>query len=356
MRLIIYLYTITLLAVSTQTQSKPLNTINNTTEQLGSLSDVAFVGGHILNPSLDIPISNATILVSNGKVVNIQPSTEQIPKHIKIVDISNKWVIPGLIDGHIHLAQSGSAFTRPDTIDATAIFPYEQDQKILLDNTEHILKRYLALGITSVFDLGGPSEYVKHYKKSINTKHLPDVYVAGTLLSPMSVPALNVNGATFTQVTSADAALEQVKQLIALDTHIIKVVWSQETGLSTEQLYNLYLPAIKLAHQHNKIVAVHVEDLANAKMAIKAGGDILVHGVISDKIDDEFIQLAKLNNVTYMPTLSAYNHYFQLFKNTLEFTPFQHQHGDKATIDSFKRLMLQSDKTGQMFQLLLQYS
>ncbi|MBD1583171.1 amidohydrolase family protein [Pseudoalteromonas sp. S16_S37] len=56
-----------------------------------------------------------------------------------------------------------------------------------------------------------------------------------------------------------------------------------------------------------------------------------------------------------MPTLSAYNHYFQLFKNTLEFTPFQHQHGDKATIDSFKQLMLQSDKTGQMFQLLLQY-
>jgi imidazolonepropionase-like amidohydrolase len=125
--------------------------------------------------------------------------------------------------------------------------------------------------------------------------------------------------------------------------------------MTTEQLSSMYKPAIALAKQHNKVVAVHVEDLENAKEAIKAGVDILVHGVLRNDIDDEFIVLMKEHNVTYMPTLTAYNHYFELFKNEFKFTEHEKNHANADIIDSFKVLMNNVDDTGQMFQMLLKF-
>jgi len=317
--------------------------------------DTAFVGANVFNPEKGTSITDVTILVSDGNFVRIQPESQPIPTNYTIIDVNNKWVMPGLIDGHIHLAQSGSAFTRPDTFDATKIKAYEDDQQWLLENTENILKRYLKLGITTVYDLGGPSEYLPHYQQVASMGVLPDIYAAGTLLSPMDIPQLDINGKTFTKVANTKEALTMVDKQLALQSKMVKIVWSQETGLSTQQLYDLFKPAIDFAHKNGRLIAVHVEDLVNAKMAVKAGADILVHGVINDPVDSEFIQLMLTNNVTYMPTLSAYDHYFELFKNELQFTDFEQNHGSTEVVGSFSRLMENVAQTDQMFQILLKF-
>jgi len=317
--------------------------------------DRAFIGATVLNPHVDLPISNATVLVSQGRIVKIQPSSEEIPTNFAIVDIKNKWLIPGLIDGHIHMAQSGGAFSRPDTFDATKISSYEADQKWLHDNSTSILSNYLKRGITTVFDMGGPSEYLEHYRSVTNKGTYPDIYAAGALISPMEIPKLSLNGETFTKVINAEEAKAKVVKQLALNTNMIKIVWSQETGLTMAQLSAMYKPAIALAKENNKVVAIHVEGLENAKMAIKAGADILVHGVIKDPIDDEFITLMKSHKVTYMPTLTAYGHYFELFKSELKFTEFEQQYSHNEIISSYTTLMNNVDKTDQMFKMLLQF-
>ena len=344
---------ITILAITVT--SSPVHSFNSLNIHTNLAPDTAFVGGNVLNPSDDITISNATILVSNGQIAKIQPSSYNIPANYSVIDIKGKWVIPGLIDGHIHLAQSGGAFTRPDTINGTKIVSYEDDQKWLLANTTEILNDYLTLGITSVFDLGGPSEYLTHYRDVSKKGVFPDIYAAGSLLSPMDMPQLNLNGKTFTKVNTAKEAETLVREQLKLNTSIVKIVWSQETGLSSSELFDLYKPAIELAKRNGKILAVHVEDLVNAKEAIKAGADILVHGVMSNNIDDEFIQLMKNNNVTYMPTLSAYSHYFELFKNELAFTDFEYTHSHETVTKSFEKLMENVSDTDQMFQIFLKY-
>ena len=318
-------------------------------------TDTAFVGANIVNPGLGSPISDVTILVSKGRIVNIQPESQLIPENYSVVDIQDQWVMPGLIDGHIHLAQSGSAFTRPDTINAVEISSYEKDQQWLLDNTADILEKYLKLGVTTVFDMGGPSEYFGHYQKVTSNGVFPDIYAAGTLLAPMDIPQLNINGNTFTKVTSAEEAKALVRKQLILDSNMVKVVWSPETGLTTKQLYDLFQPAMALAHDSGRLVAVHVEDLANAKMAIRAGADILVHGVMSDEIDNEFIQLMKDNDVTYMPTLSSYSHYFEIFKNALEFTKHEQANGHAEITSSFAQLTDNISKTDQMFKIFMKY-
>jgi len=315
----------------------------------------AFIGANVLNPNLDLSISNATILVNKGKIVKIQPHSEEIPDSYSVTNIENKWVIPGLIDGHVHLSESGGAFTRPDIIDATKIKNYEDDQNWLLANTSSMLKKYTALGITTIFDMGGPSEYIEHYKTLTKQGIYPDIYAAGALLAPMEVPQLNANGEIFTKVTNAQEAKTIVESQLALHTDIIKIVWNPKVGLTTEQLFSMYQPAIALAKQHNKIVAVHVPDLENAKRSIEAGADILVHGVLTNDIDDEFISLMKKHNVTYMPTLSAFSHYIEIFKNELQFTEHERRHAHTEITNSFQQLMNNTKDTGQMFQMFLKY-
>ncbi len=326
--------------------------LNNSSEQGRQM---AFVGANVLNPNLDLNISNATILVNKGKIVKIQPSSEKIPNDYAVTNLENKWVIPGLIDGHVHLSESGSAFTRPDIIDATKIKSYQADQKWLLANTSSLLKNYVSLGITTIFDMGGPSQYIKHYREVTKNGSYPDIYAAGALLSPMDVPQLNVNGEIFTKVSNAKEAIALVESQLSLNTSIIKIVWSQETGMTTEQLYSMYKPAIALAKQHNKVVAVHVQDLENAKNSIKAGADILVHGVMTNDVDDEFISLMKKYNVTYMPTLSAYGHYFEIFKSEFKFSEHEKNHAHANITNSFSDLMSNIKDTGQMFQVFLNY-
>ncbi|WP_019029023.1 amidohydrolase family protein [Colwellia piezophila] len=332
-----------------------VNAFENLNTNLDHGQNRAFIGANILNPNLDISISNATILVSKGKIVKIQPHSEEIPESYSVTNIENKWVIPGLIDGHVHLSESGGAFTRPDMIDATKIQNYEEDQKWLLANMSSMLQKYTALGITTIFDMGGPSEYIEHYRTLTKQGIYPDIYAAGALLAPMEVPKLNVNGEIFTKVTNAQEAKKLVESQLALHTDIIKIVWAPHGGFTTEQLYSMYQPAIALAKQHNKIVAVHVQDLENAKRSIEAGADILVHGVLTNDIDDEFISLMKKYNVTYMPTLSAFSHYIEIFNNELQFTEYEKRHGHTEIINSFQQLMSNVKDTGQMFQMFLKY-
>ncbi|MCO7225355.1 amidohydrolase family protein [Pleionea sp. CnH1-48] len=315
----------------------------------------AFTHANILEPSVELPILNATILVAEGKILKIQPHSAPIPHRANVKELGGKWVIPGLIDGHVHLAQSGGAFTRPDVIDATKIVPYKEEQTWLLNNQEEILKEYVKLGITSIVDLGGPSEYTSQYKSFSMNAELPQIYFSGPLLSPMEMPQLNANGFTFLQVKNKEEAVNAVYQQLKLGAHILKVVWSQETGLSSQQLADLYKPAIKIAKDNKLVVAIHVEELDNAKKAVEVGADILVHGALKEHVDNELISLMRKHDVTYMPTLTAYQHYFEFFKGTLSFSQFEQMHSVDEVIQSFEELSKNQSKADQMFQIFLKY-
>ena len=326
----------------------------------GSLSSIkgitAYTNANILEPSVELPISNATILVADGKILKIQPESAKIPTDAKQIDLNDNWVIPGLIDGHVHLAQSGGAFTRPDIIDATKISSYQDDQSWLLNNHEKLLANYTKLGITSIFDLGGPNEYLSLYKHFAKQTHLPEIYFAGSLLSPMAVPQLALNGETFNQTANAEEAITAAKQQLENGANILKIVWTDETGLSSQQLIELYKPAVTYAKENNLIVAIHIEQLAEAKMAVKLGADILVHGVMREAIDNELLTLMKQNNVTYMPTLAAFERYFEFFKNELDFNLLEQQNSSEVVMNSFEQLASNKDKTNQMMQTIFKYA
>lgn len=332
---------------------QPLKNLSKPTEAL------AFVGANVLmtEPAhLDAKLQPATVLVKDGNIIELLPAGQTIPAQYQKVDVSGQYLLPGLIDAHVHLAQSGSAFTRPDMIEATAIQPYADDQRWLHDHLPELLGSYFNLGITTVADMGGPAARLGRYARLSQQHDLPQIVAAAELLSPAIVPNLAAaDGKTFLEVSSPATATAAVKQQIAQGASVIKIVWSQETGLSDAQLTALYQPAIHSAKTSGKVIAVHVESLTSAKAAIRAGIDILVHGVVSEPIDAEFIALAKQHQVSYMPTMTAYQHYADIFNGKLSFTEFEHQLSHHPLIHSFTTLNANTAKTGELYQLFRRY-
>jgi len=313
---------------------------------------IALVGGTIISPHLSMPINNATILIENGMITAINPESMQVSKQYQQIDAANQWILPGLIDSHVHLFQSASIFTRPDQFDLTGIQSYQADRDWVNNHMSDTFTRYMQSGVTSIVDMGGPNWNFSVKQLANHQIIAPRMNTAGPLIGPIDMPILDIDGVIFEKITTAQQAVESVKQQLTFKPDLIKIVWTPEVGHSPDQLSTLFSPAIELAHAHGLPVAVHVEKLTNAKAAIRAGADILVHGVLMEAVDDEFVVLAKGNNIIYMPTLASQERYMDIFSNSIEFSPHEIRHTHPDVINSFEEANLQIDKADKMFQLI----
>src|SRR5205823_8752763 len=77
----------------------------------------AIVGATVIHPDRDLPsavASNTTVIVSGSRIESIGPaSSTPVPAGATRIDGRGKWVVPGLIDSHVHFFQSGNLYTRP---------------------------------------------------------------------------------------------------------------------------------------------------------------------------------------------------------------------------------------------------
>ena len=118
---------------------------------------VALVGGTIVDGNGGTPIKDGIVVLDGDRIVAVgAKEATKVPKDAERIDVTGKWITPGLIDAHVHFFQSGGLYTRPDAIDLRKTVPYADDvarSKARLDET---FARYLASGVTSVVDAGGP--------------------------------------------------------------------------------------------------------------------------------------------------------------------------------------------------------
>ncbi|MEM9868891.1 MAG: hypothetical protein AAF765_14450 [Bacteroidota bacterium] len=85
-----------------------------------------------------------------------------IPKNAQVIDVKNKFITPGLVDGHIHFAQTGFFDERPDFLDVRDSIDFNGLQKNLKNNPEPYYETYSMSGITAVYDVGGFSWLIDH--------------------------------------------------------------------------------------------------------------------------------------------------------------------------------------------------
>jgi cytosine/adenosine deaminase-related metal-dependent hydrolase len=113
----------------------------------------ALTGGTVIDGTGAPPIPDGTVLIEGDRITAVGPSGKiSIPAAAQVIDARGKWIIPGLIDAHIHFFQSGGLYTRPDIIDLRAERPYSQEMAWIRERIPQTLARYLASGVTSVVD------------------------------------------------------------------------------------------------------------------------------------------------------------------------------------------------------------
>jgi imidazolonepropionase-like amidohydrolase len=284
-------------------------------------------------------IRNAAIVIEAGQIRAIGPRAEvRVPSPAQTIDARGKWVIPGLIDAHVHFGQSGGLYTRPDIIDLRKWRPYEKELEWIKQRLPFTFERYLLSGITGVVDCGGPMWNFDMRDIASHTKRAPRVAVAGPLISTYAPPALPTNDPDVIKANSPAEARELVRRQLDRKPDLIKIWFIRRPGDNFDQEVQIVSAAIDESKSHKVRVAVHATELETAKAALRAGADILVHSVTDRLVDTEFINLVKSRDILYMTTLFVEDGYRQVFDQQVSLTDIERKLGDPEVIATWSEL------------------
>ncbi|MEM1218399.1 MAG: amidohydrolase family protein [Bacteroidota bacterium] len=250
------------------------------------------------------------VLIHEGKIV-------EIGRNIKVngfqeLNAEGLYLMPGLVDAHIHFFQSGGLYTRPDALDLRSVVPYEQEQAENLDRVPDFLDRYLKAGITTVIDVGGPMSSYALRDQYHNGWSAPNIFITGPLVSTYQPEAFNLPDAPIVKVASTEEARALVRKQLPYQPDLIKIWYIVLPGQTAKDNLEIVQATIEEAHQHKLPVAVHATQLRTAKLAVQAGADILVHSV-DESIDQEFIDSLVSKQIPLVPTLTVERHYIETF-------------------------------------------
>ncbi|MGH8131216.1 MAG: amidohydrolase family protein [Steroidobacteraceae bacterium] len=272
---------------------------------------------------------NATIMIRDGRIEFVETGvTLELPQGATVINGQGKWVVPGLVDAHVHFFQSGNLYTRPDAADFNAVVPYAQEvarNKARLDAT---FKVWLASGVTGVVDIGGPFWNFDVRDRAAVSEAAPRMAVAGPLISMIDRPQLDLGDPPIIRIASVEAAHALVARELERHPDYIKVWFIHQKGDDLAAQEAIVKAVGDAAHAAGKRLAVHATELIVAKAALRAGADFLVHSVFDQPVDGEFIALAKKNNILYCPTLFVVHGYPLALSNQWRATPVEARRAD----------------------------
>lgn len=247
----------------------------------------------------------------------------EAPEGAERVDLAGQWLLPGLVDAHVHFSQTGWFDGRPDTLDFTDELPYDQTQNRQKHDPERYYGSYLCTGITAVFDVGGFSWSWDLREPAEHDARAPHVAAAGPLVTHAPREQLNLPGEKLMiELTDPDAGRAAVRYLAAFHSDAVKVWFLSVSDEARARDIDARVRAVgDEASTRGLPLIVHATSLREAKVALEAGATLLVHGVDDTAIDDDFLSLAKANGTIYTPTLIVSDGYRRMFEAVKGATP-----------------------------------
>ena len=263
-------------------------------------------------------IPNQSVLISNDKIERVAPFKKfKKVSPDSVIDGEGKYLMPGMMDTHIHFFQSGGLYTRPDALDLTREVSYEAEIQFGKDNAADYLRRYLRIGVTTVMDVGGPLWNFTVRDSIAKSFNGPEVLVTGPLFSMVSRPQMDKGDPPIIKTTSKAAMLELFNRQLTKRPDFIKIWYIVNRENPAEKTFPLVQYLGELCRQHNLPLAVHATQLKTAKLAVKAGANILVHSVDDALIPEDFVKTLKAQNVTLIPTMNVSGGYLKVFSGQI---------------------------------------
>lgn len=256
-------------------------------------------------------LDRCTILIHNGKIQSIGKDSIIIPEMAEFIDLGGKYVMPGMVDAHVHYFQTGFFDARPDAVDLRDSLPYDEVIKYQKNNPERYYEAYLRSGVTATYDVGGFPWSIDLQETAENNLDAPHVASSGPLITPAPESRIKILNTVEDQVLvhlgSDEIGIETVRQNCKAGSTGIKI-WGLAPD-NSDFMSRVKVVADEVKAQENTLI-VHATTLRQAKEALKLGTFLLVHSVTDTLIDEEFIRLALSRDVIYTPTLIVSKGYF----------------------------------------------
>lgn len=266
------------------------------------------------------PKKNQTVVIRNGVIDSIRDgfdgpdvTSEKVAAIVAEVDLRDQFVLPGLIDCHVHLTMEFDPNVRMREVT-------DSDSMVALHAAAYA-KKDLEAGFTTVRDLGaGRASAILALRDAIREGYVagPRVICAGHAISitgghgdgttgmrqELFGPQTPENGIA----DGAEECMKAVRYQIKLGADVIKVtatggvLSAANAGLAQQEFDEELEAIVKTAHSLKRKVAAHAHGTDGINAAIKAGVDSIEHGTY---LDDSSIALFKDRNCYHVPTLLA---------------------------------------------------
>lgn len=277
---------------------------------------VVLDGAHLLDGTGAAIRENARVVVTGERISCVGDAGScAVPGDARRIDLSGQWILPGLVDAHVHFAQTGWFDGRPDALDFRDLFPYESVEAEQKSNPERYYRAYLCSGVTAVFDVGGFPWTWGLRAPAEHDPGAPHLAAAGPLVTHAPRELLNLPAERqMLDLSSEEAGRTAVRYLAAFRTDAVKVWFLRVPEGEEPSIDARVLAGGEEAVAHHLPLIVHATSLREAKVALRAGAKLLVHGVDDAPLDDEFLKLARKNGTIYTPTLVVSDGYLRMYE------------------------------------------
>ncbi len=270
----------------------------------------ALINGKILDGSENMTARDAVVLVDDGKISDVLPKDAPIPNGCKIIDLGGKYLMPGLINMHVHLAGNGKPRKkqRDNAKLVKKIMSTAVTRAIARKLVAKFAKLELLSGVTTIRTVGGLADFDTKLRDDIkNGKNVgPRILAANR---GISVPGGHMAGSVAIAADSTEEALRILENNEAENVDLVKlmitggVLDAKEKGVPGE--VKMSADTVKAvcdeAKKKGYAVAAHVESPEGVKIALENGVNSIEHGA---KPDDEIIRLFKENGAYLCTTIS----------------------------------------------------
>jgi imidazolonepropionase-like amidohydrolase len=210
---------------------------------------------------------DVTILIKGDRISELGPSSRiTIPAGAEVVKLAGRFIVPGIINAHGHVA-----------------------------NPDPELRQYALYGVTTTASQGTDAgdQLVKARQEQQQGK-LRGSRVMTTLYRFEPRP----------DVTTPEQARAKVDEIVGRGADIIKVWIESNYGSRAKISPEIRVAVLEQARKHGKVTTAHIYEIADARMMIEAGLNVMAHNVRDREVDADFIALVKKHNVSLIPTLA----------------------------------------------------
>jgi len=252
------------------------------------------------------PQPDMSVAVEGDRIAAVTPSALAHNLKGRRIDGRGKYLIPGLMDVHIHL-RGGVDLSKPDKIDTSA--PPNRQMGL------EALASYLYSGVTTVFDCGNRADYILGLRADERAGRIlsPRIFATGNLITYPGSHGSNV-AVTISDFEKDKALLD--KHIAEQQPDMLKLTLEEE-GWGSRPMIPL-MPAdllekiIRYYNQHGIRTTVHVSSELRSLEAIYAGSDTLAHPVIQGPVSDSFVKLMGAKKTPFASTLTIGENYSRL--------------------------------------------